>query len=57
MTTATTQPRLSAHALGGPTPDEIMRLGLGFWGSKTLPSAVELGVFSELTASGPLEAG
>jgi len=27
-------------------PDAIMRLGLGFWGSKTLLSAVELGVFT-----------
>lgn len=30
------------------TPDGIMGLGLGFWGSKTLLSAVELGVFTEL---------
>jgi hypothetical protein len=30
-----------------------MQLGLGFWGSKTLLSAIELGVFSEL-ASGAL---
>src|SRR5882724_5292149 len=35
------------------TPDRIMQLGLGFWGSKTLLSAVELGLFTEL-ASGPL---
>jgi hypothetical protein len=35
-----------------PTPDKIMQLGLGFWGSKTLLSAVELGVFTEL-AKGP----
>jgi precorrin-6B methylase 2 len=34
------------------TPDQIMQLGLGFWGSKTLLSAIELGVFSTL-ASGP----
>jgi hypothetical protein len=34
------------------TPDAIMKLGLGFWGSKTLLSAVELGVFTEL-AKGP----
>jgi precorrin-6B methylase 2 len=39
----------------GPTPDAIMQLGLGFWGSKTLLSAVELGLFSEL-AGGPLDA-
>lgn len=30
------------------TPDRIMQLGMAFWGSKTLLSAVELGVFSEL---------
>jgi hypothetical protein len=37
------------------TPDQIHQLGLGFWGSKTLLSAVELGLFSEL-ADGPLGA-
>jgi len=36
-------------------PDHIMQLGLGFWGSKTLLSAVELGLFTELTHS-PLSA-
>lgn len=35
------------------TPDAIMQLAFGFWGSKTLLSAVELGLFSEL-AKGPL---
>ncbi|MBW3624726.1 MAG: methyltransferase [Armatimonadetes bacterium] len=30
------------------TPDGIMQLGLGFWGSKTLLSAIELGLFTEL---------
>jgi hypothetical protein len=39
-----------------PTPDAIMQLGTGFWGSKTLLSAVELGLFSELAAAGPLGA-
>jgi len=34
------------------TPDAIMQLGLGFWGSKALLSAVELGLFTEL-ATGP----
>ena len=33
-------------------PDHIMQIGLGFWASKTLLSAVELGVFTEL-ARGP----
>lgn len=35
------------------TPDALMQLGFGFWGSRTLLSAVELGVFTEL-AKGPL---
>ena len=30
------------------TPDAIMQLGFGYWGSKTLLSAVELGLFTEL---------
>lgn len=38
-----------------PTPDTILQLGLAFWGSKTLLSAVELGLFTEL-AAGPLAA-
>ena len=37
------------------TPENIMRLGLGFWGAKTLLSAIELGLFTEL-AKGPLDA-
>jgi len=35
-------------------PDRIVELGTGFWGSKVLLSAVELGVFSTL-AGGPLD--
>lgn len=38
-----------------PTPDTIMQIGLGFWASKTLLSAVELGLFTEL-AEGSLDA-
>ena len=30
------------------SPEKIMQLGMAFWGSKTLLSAVELGVFTEL---------
>ena len=30
------------------TPEQILSLGLGFWGSKTLLSAVEIGLFTEL---------
>ena len=35
------------------SPGRILELGLAFWGSKTLLSAVELGVFTEL-AKGPM---
>src|SRR5215831_5810668 len=35
------------------TPDAIMQLGFGYWGSRTLLSAVEMGLFTEL-AEGPL---
>lgn len=38
------------------TPDAILQLGLGFWGSKALLSAVELGLFTELASGGPLGA-
>ena len=31
-----------------PTPDHIMEVGLGFWASKTLLSAVEMELFTEL---------
>ena len=37
------------------TPDAIMQLGFAFWGSKTLLSAVELGLFT-LLGDGPLSA-
>jgi len=38
-----------------PSPDNIMQLGMAFWGSKTLFSAVELEVFTQL-AQQPLDA-
>ena len=41
---------------GQVTPDAIMQLGFGFWGSKALLSAVELGLFTELANGGPLDA-
>jgi hypothetical protein len=31
-----------------PSPEHILQIGLGFWASKTLLSAVEMGLFSEL---------
>jgi len=36
------------------TPEKILQVGLGFWAAKTLLSAVELGIFTEL-GKGPLE--
>jgi hypothetical protein len=44
----------AASASDRPTPEAIMQLGSGYWGSKALLSAVELGVFSELAAAGEL---
>ncbi|WP_280137952.1 methyltransferase dimerization domain-containing protein, partial [Ensifer sp. LC54] len=38
--------------MGATTPETIMQLGMGFWASKAMLSAVELGVFTEL-AAGP----
>ena len=37
------------------TPDRILQLGLAFWGSRTLLTAIELGLFTEL-AKAPLDA-
>ena len=45
----------SAERADPVTPDAIMQLGLGFWGSKVLLSAVELGLFAVL-CGGPLDA-
>lgn len=38
----------------GVAPDNILQLGFGFWGSRTLLSAVELGLFTRL-AQGPAD--
>lgn len=35
--------------MGEPTPEAILQTGLGFWASKTLLSAVEMEVFTELS--------
>jgi precorrin-6B methylase 2 len=34
--------------MSAPDPSHIMQIGMGFWGSKTLLSAVELGLFTAL---------
>jgi hypothetical protein len=36
------------------SPERILQLGTAFWASKTLLSAVELGLFTEIAASGPM---
>lgn len=51
MTSSATPER---EPVSSPNPERIMQLGLGFWGSKTLLSAVELGLFTEL-ARQPLD--
>ena len=38
-----------------PNPERLLQLGMGFWASKALLSAVELGVFTQL-AGGPRQA-
>ncbi|HET6621337.1 MAG TPA: methyltransferase [Dongiaceae bacterium] len=50
----TGEPATAAHA--EVSPDHIMRIGMGFWASKVLLSAVEFGVFTHLSEgpkSGP----
>jgi len=42
--------RAPGEGVQGLTPTTVMQLGFAFWGSKTLLTAVELGVFSELAA-------
>ncbi len=37
------------------SPEKIMKLGMAFWGAKTLLSAVELGLFTTLAQTGPLD--
>jgi hypothetical protein len=44
MCAAIAEPAPKAHV----TPERIMQVGLGFWASKTLLTAIELGLFSEL---------
>jgi hypothetical protein len=51
------EPNLSSKVVNlqpspDPAPDRIMQVGLGYWGSKTLLSAVELGLFTLLAERG-----
>jgi hypothetical protein len=47
---------LSANESEALTPDGIMQLGLGYWASRTLLSAVELKLFGVLSEAGSLDA-
>jgi hypothetical protein len=46
--TKTVIPRRRQHEMDEPQPDQILQVGLGFWASKTLLSAVEMELFTEL---------
>lgn len=48
---ADTEMARPTEAAGVVTPERLMQVGLGFWASKTLLSAVELGLFTELAKS------
>jgi hypothetical protein len=49
----TATPAIETGALTGAVhPDHILQVGMGFWASKTLLSAVELGLFTELSGGG-----
>ena len=56
MSTSPARSAADARQAAAPNPDAILQLGTGFWASKTLLSAVELGLFSELASAGPLDA-
>jgi O-methyltransferase domain/Dimerisation domain len=43
---------MDARTTNEPTIDAIMQVGLGFWASKTLLSAIEMEVFTELAGRG-----
>jgi hypothetical protein len=56
MTTTDVRSAVSEEPATAPTPDTIMQLGFGFWGSKTVLSGIELGLFSELASAEQLDA-
>ena len=48
LPSTTTAPVPTATAASAPSPEHILQVGFGFWASKTLLSAVEMEVFTEL---------
>jgi len=45
---ATSSAATAVATAAAPSPEHILQIGMGFWASKTLLSAVEMGVFTEL---------
>lgn len=48
MSVSTTTAVSSSASVSAPSPEHILQIGLSFWASKTLLSAVEMEVFTEL---------
>ena len=48
MSLSATAPAQGSATAPAPSPDHILQMGLSFWASKTLLSAVEMEVFTEL---------
>src|ERR1700694_4247145 len=42
-------PKETARMSQQPTPEKILQTGLAFWPAKTLLSAIEMGIFTELS--------
>src|SRR3712207_1596886 len=49
-----TQGDLTMTQMTTVSPAAILQLGSAFWGSKTLLSAIEMGLFTHLAAEGPM---
>ncbi len=45
-----TEPKMTEPKMTEPSMEAIMQVGLGFWASKTLLSAIEMEVFTELAS-------
>lgn len=48
MSSSVTTPAATPAPVSAPSPEHILQIGMGFWAAKTLLSAVEMEVFTEL---------
>ena len=48
LSATATVPAATPATTPAPSPEHILQTGMGFWASKTLLSAVEMEVFTEL---------